>query len=373
MSTISRDGAGDTPSPSKRPSFWKRHRRAATTVLTSVVVFGFFYYVLPKLVHLGPTLQRLRGGDIWWLVLGVLLEAGSIFGDIVLFRGVFSGPKKRMGWRISTQVSLAGTVATKLVATAGAGGIALTVWALRGFGYTGAGIADGIVCYDILQYSVYMASLVVVGFGLWSGLFAGPAPVGLTLVPAIFGVLVIAVVLSTLFWEEPIERLLRGEAERSKGRASRWWGRAAAAPHSLHSGLVAAIGMVRRRDLSTLGAVAGWGLDIGTLWASFRAFGESPNPAVLVMSYFVGTLGNLLPLPGGIGGVEGGMIGSFLAFGVPGRLAVVAVLAYRTISYWLPTIPGAVAYWQLRRSIAAAGRGSRTDREAHSGGGARTG
>jgi uncharacterized membrane protein YbhN (UPF0104 family) len=47
------------------------------------------------------------------------------------------------------------------------------------------------------------------------------------------------------------------------------------------------------------------------------------------------------------------MIGSFLAFGVNGSLAVVAVLAYRTISYWLPTIPGAVAYFRLRQTVAA--------------------
>ena len=50
------------------------------------------------------------------------------------------------------------------------------------------------------------------------------------------------------------------------------------------------------------------------------------------------------------------MIGAFLAFGVQGHLAVLAVLAYRTISYWLPTVPGGVAYWQLRRRF----RGSPT-------------
>ncbi len=69
------------------------------------------------------------------------------------------------------------------------------------------------------------------------------------------------------------------------------------------------------------------------------------------MGYYVGTLGNTLPLPGGIGGVEGGMIAAFLGFGVDSRLAVLAVLGYRTISYWLPTIPGAVAYWRLRRRL----------------------
>ena len=70
------------------------------------------------------------------------------------------------------------------------------------------------------------------------------------------------------------------------------------------------------------------------------------------MGYYVGTLGNTLPLPGGIGGVEGGMIGAFLAFGVNGSLAVLAVLGYRTISYWLPTLPGVIAYFRLRRGVA---------------------
>jgi hypothetical protein len=66
---------------------------------------------------------------------------------------------------------------------------------------------------------------------------------------------------------------------------------------------------------------------------------------------YVGTLANLLPFPGGIGGVEGGMIGAFLAFGAQAHLTLLAVLAYRTISYWLPTVPGAIAYWRLRRQF----------------------
>jgi uncharacterized protein (TIRG00374 family) len=83
----------------------------------------------------------------------------------------------------------------------------------------------------------------------------------------------------------------------------------------------------------------------------FRAFSASPPPAVVEMSYFVGMVGNTLPLPGGIGGVDGGMIGAFSAFGVPVGSAVVAVLAYRLIAFWLPTLPGAAAYLQLRRTV----------------------
>jgi putative heme transporter len=160
---------------------------------------------------------------------------------------------------------------------------------------------------------------------------------------------VILIVLSMLFVYEPVERFLERRAERASGRAAPRWRRAAAWPRAIHGGLVEAIGMVRRRDPSVLGALAGWGFDIAVLWASFRAFGPSPPGAVLVMAYYVGQLANVLPFPGGIGGVEGGMIGAFLLFGVQRHLAVLAVLAYRTISYWLPALPGAIAYWRLLR------------------------
>jgi uncharacterized protein (TIRG00374 family) len=110
-----------------------------------------------------------------------------------------------------------------------------------------------------------------------------------------------------------------------------------------------------------LGAVAWWGFDIGTLWACFEAFGSAPAFGVIVMAYFVGMLANVLPLPGGIGGVDGGMIGAFIAFGVGTPIAVVAVLVYRAFAFWLPTIPGAIAYVQLRRRVAGWTAASKLD------------
>ena len=138
-------------------------------------------------------------------------------------------------------------------------------------------------------------------------------------------------------------------------------------PRAVHAGLVAAIGMVKRRIPRCSAHSPGWGFDIAVLWVSFRAFGHSPPGAVLVMGYYVGQLANVLPFPGGIGGVEGGMIGAFLLFGVQRQLAVLAVLAYRTISYWLPTIPGAIAYWRLLRRFTRQPRPPAADRVASRG------
>jgi uncharacterized protein (TIRG00374 family) len=100
-----------------------------------------------------------------------------------------------------------------------------------------------------------------------------------------------------------------------------------------------------------IGTVTWWAFNIGVLYAAFRAFGTAPPMAVIVSGYFVGLLGNLLPLPGGIGGVDAGMIGAFTAFGVDGSLALVAVLVYRLFAFWLPSIPGAIAYFQLRGTV----------------------
>ena len=145
-------------------------------------------------------------------------------------------------------------------------------------------------------------------------------------------------------------RLQRGWASGS-GRAAHWLARAVTVPALAASGVRTAIALIRSRDPGLLGALAWWGFDISVLWAMFHAFGTPPPFTVIWMAYFVGTLGNLLPLPGGLGGVEGGMIGAFVAFGVQLDLAVVAVLSYRAISFWLPTLPGVVAYFQLRRTV----------------------
>ena len=56
------------------------------------------------------------------------------------------------------------------------------------------------------------------------------------------------------------------------------------------------------------------------------------------------------------------MIGAFAAFGVDFNLSVLAVLSYRGISFWLPTLPGTVAYFQLRRTVARWRESEQSDR-----------
>ena len=92
---------------------------------------AFLYFVLPKLAGVGTTVHRIERGDSWWIAIGVLLELLSFAGYVVLFRAVFVRGHGRIGWRESYQITMAGLAATRLFAAAGAGGVALTAWALR--------------------------------------------------------------------------------------------------------------------------------------------------------------------------------------------------------------------------------------------------
>ena len=94
------------------------------------------------------------------------------------------------------------------------------------------------VCFGVLTYGVYVAAVAIAGFGLWFGVFTGRAPIGLTLVPAIVATAVIIIAFAMLFADGPITQFLERQAERSRGRASTWWRRAAAVPRSVHAGML---------------------------------------------------------------------------------------------------------------------------------------
>ena len=104
------------------------------------------------------------------------------------------------------------------------------------------------------------------------------------------------------------------------------------------------------------GAVGYWAFDNAVLWATFHAFGASLPLTVLLMGYLIGQLGGLLPLPGGIGGIDGGLIGTFIVYGAPAATTAAAVLAYRVILFWLPLIIGGLSFLSLRRSLDRADR-----------------
>ena len=98
--------------------------------------------------------------------------------------------------------------------------------------------------------------------------------------------------------------------------------------------------------------------DYGTLLATIRATGVKPNPSLVLLAYAVAGLLALIPItPGGLGIVEAGLSALLILAGVPGGDAVVATLAYRIISYWLPILVGPFAYLAFRLRYGSPGSG----------------
>ena len=321
----------------------------AVVLVASVI--GLLYVLLPATAGLGNTWVRLTEGNAWWLVAAAAFEVLSFLSYMFLFRAVFDGGSVQISWADSARITLAGVAATRLLAIAGAGGVALTAWALRRIGMDRREIVARMAAFLILLYGVYMAALVAGGLGLRSGILPGPAPFGLTVVPALFGASVIAVVLIVAALSRDLESAI-DRFRSARGRSGRVVGALATAPATITSGVSVGLGLLRDRRLGVTGAVGWWAFDIGVLWACLNAFGSPPTVAVLVTAYFVGMAANALPVPGGIGTVDAGMIGALIGFGVDGGLAIVAVLSYRAFAFWLPIVPGAIAYVQLLRTPA---------------------
>jgi uncharacterized protein (TIRG00374 family) len=342
----------EEPEDDEMPRVQMTRRRFVLGVTLIIVVVAILYYGIPRLAGLNDTWHRIEQGDPWWLALAAGFTVLSFGGYVVLFERVYAEEGAGLGLRESYQVTMASLAATRIFAAGGAGGIALTAWAMRRAGMDRRTVADRTIVFLVLTYVVYMVAMLLVGVGLRLELLPGPAPFGMTVVPAVFAAIAIALTLLLSLTPTDLQRGLEDASAGRGGRVARWARRAATLPASLSAGVRHSIHLVRDRDPAILGSVAYWGFNICVLWAAFRAFGEAPPWPVIVQAYFVGMLGNLLPLPGGVGGVDGGMIGALIAFGVDGGLAVVAVLTYRAFAFWLPTIPGAVAFFQLRRTLA---------------------
>ncbi|HEX4805701.1 MAG TPA: lysylphosphatidylglycerol synthase transmembrane domain-containing protein [Conexibacter sp.] len=325
-------------------------RRVVALVVFVLVSIAFLYFVLPQITGVKEAYERVSGGDHAWLAAAFAFELLSIASYVALFHGVHVPPGSPLRHRDSYLITMAGLAATRLLAAGGAGGVALTAWALRRSGMPRREVAERMIAFIVVLYGVYVVAMLVCGVGLRTGLLPGSAPFGLTVVPAIVSGVAIVVFGALALVPEDVERRIQRMAPR-RPRLARWVRRVALAPASLRGGVRFALRKLLHPDLAMLGSVTWWAFNIAVLWASFRAFGAAPPIAVLVQAFFVGMLANLLPIPGGIGGVDGGMIGALAAFGVDAGVAVLAVLSYRLFAFWLPTVPGVIAYFQLRRRV----------------------
>jgi uncharacterized protein (TIRG00374 family) len=256
-----------------------------------------------------------------------------------MFRPIFCN---RMTWRTASELAWAELAMGSIVPASGAGGLALGAWALARSGMPGDVIARRSVAFFLIKSSVNFVAVAVIGGAMALGL-GPPKSVWLTLVPAVAAVLImVAVATIARLGEVP----LRGDDASRTARAF------AHVRNALIGGIREAGEIIRKRELLVIiGAIGYWVFDNAVIWAAFHAVGVSPPLTVILMGYLIGQLGGALPLPGGIGGIDGGLLGTLIVYGAPPAATAAAVLIYRVILFWLPLLIGSVAFVSLRRGL----------------------
>ena len=298
----------ERPALESLPSGVSRDRLRRGLIRLGVLV-AFVVVVVTLVPGLGELRTRFAHATPAWLAVACALEMLSVFAYVPAFRAVFC---TRMSWGTSYKIAVAEEGAGSLFPLGGAGGLAVGVWALRRGGMPAAEIARKTVAFFLLTSALPVGTLAVVGIGLATGVLPGHATVLLTVVPAAAAVAAIAGTLALGRLARRIERRIR--ESRTPPRLARL------APGLLATadGVDEALHQLRRGNpLLVLGLVGFLVCDILVLWASFRAVGSAPALTIVWMAYLIGQLGNWLPIPGGIGGVELGLIGILVLYGLP--------------------------------------------------------
>lgn len=321
-------------------------RRLAVSIILGLLLAAGVVLMIGKASGFAKLTNRLAEASAGWLILALFAEVLSISGYVAAFRGMVAlGGRIRLGAGVTVHVVLASLGATRLIAAAGAGGLAVNYWALRRLGFAARDSVVQVLVLNTVLYSVFGLA------GLTSAavlLATSSAPAGIT-IPWIAVVGACGVAAGWVTRPGRGERLAADPGPREQGSK---------AVHVLHRGLASAVAAVlatrvvfrdpRAHRGLVGGAVAYWLGDIACLWLSLRAFGVDVGAATVVLGYTTGYVANLLPLPtGGVGGVDAAMTFALNALGVPLEDALAGVIAYRFIGFWLPTIPAVVALVRL--------------------------
>jgi uncharacterized protein (TIRG00374 family) len=312
--------------------------RRALQVFALVVVLILIAALTPGLGDVRDLLTRAAPG---WMALAVAFELLSCVSYVLMFRPIFC---RSMGWRTSWEIAGSELAVGSIVPASGAAGVALGAWVLSRGGMPADQIARRSVAFLLIKSSVNFVAVAVIGALMAIGLVGPQRSLWLTALPAVLAAAAIALVVA-------VPRL--GPGSEPREGASRLKRAMSATRKALVGGTAEAIAIAKARDpLVLVGAIGYWVWDNAVLWATFHAVGATVPLTVVLMGYLIGQLGGLLPIPGGVGGIDGGLIGTLIVYGAPAAATAAAVLLYRVVLFWVPLLTGAVAFASLRRALA---------------------
>jgi len=267
-----------------------------------------------------------------WIAAAVALELASSVGFVVIFRMFFDSVPARLARRVAWTEMASGA----LLPGGGAGGLAIGGWLLRLHGMPLRRIVQRSSGLFFLTSGINVAVVAGAGLLLATGVANGPHDFLRADLPILAAAAAAAAVLAAP----------RAIAAR-RGEADDWVAHLADGIRDARRALV-------RPNWRVAGAIGWLGFDIAVLWATFMAAGHAPPVVALVLAYMLGYLANAIPVPAGVGVLDGGLAATLILYGANATTAAAAVLVYHAIAFWVPGIGGSIAYALLRPELARA-------------------
>lgn len=311
-------------------------RKLRNSLISLAVFCGLVIALLFAVPSLRTVLEKISDASVGWILAAIGLELLSCVGYVVLFVFLF----ERLGWRLGSRLSLAELAVNAVVSVGGLGGIVLGAWVLNSRGASPERVARRSALLFLLTSAVNVIAVLAIGVLMWIGVLPGSRNPLLTILPASAAAAAIAGTIAIAAW-----------TGRFAQRIDSYHPRTAILLRAIADAVGDALHLLRHPDPRMLGAFGYWLFDNLVLYACLLAFGNAPSFWAVAMAYLVGMLANSLPVPGGFVAVEGGLVGMLVLFGVHDSVALAAVLTYRAMALWIPSLIGSVAFLSIRKEI----------------------
>lgn len=308
-------------------------RRNLIRGLVSVVILiAMAVGLLLAVPSLHDVEQKVLHMPIGWVVLALALEVLSCVGYIIAFLQVF----ERAPFRFGARVALSELAFGAAVSLGGAGSVAVGAWLLIERGGRPSRVAERSAVLFLLTSGVNLVVIAVAGLADWVGIIPGKRDPLLSLLPGAVG-LIVAVAFLLLPW------ITRNALHDRSGRFASW-------ARVTSTTIETTARLLLKPDWRLVGAFGYLLFDIAVLYVCFHALGRTPPVSTVILAYQIGYLSNIVPIPGGIGVLDGSFVGMFVLYGINDTLATSATIVYHAISLWVPAVWGTGAFIALRRT-----------------------
>ena len=330
--------------PVQRPRRRKIKRIAGRT-LFMLVAFASLYLLWPSLTEVFTSWRSLFEMHPGWFAGAILVEAASFVAIWQLQRIAL----QTKSWYAVGTSQLAGNALGRVIPGGMAASGTLQYQMLIRAGLPSGRIASALASVSVLLFGTVLALPLLslpaiiggtpVARGLAQAAYLGA---GLFVLVLIGGVLVFV-------WDRPLKVVARATTWVLNQTLRRRNHVDGLADRLLHERDSLRIGFGERWKSAVVAAGGRWILDYLALVACLWAVGAEPNPSLVLLAFVAAAFLGMIPLtPGGLGFVEAGLTGLLALAGVSAGAAVVATLAYRLVSFWLPIPAGGVAYLMFR-------------------------